>query len=51
MKRSVMGEMMAELIRPTTMRMPPAMPASVSLKSYGERIWLSSEETLLKKPT
>lgn len=33
------------------MRIAPAMPASVSLKSYGLRIWLRRDETLLKKPT
>lgn len=27
------------------------MPASVSEKPYGSRIWFSSEETLLKNPT
>lgn len=43
--------MMAELMRPTMMRMPPAMPASVSEKPYGSRIWFRREETLLKKPT
>lgn len=31
--------------------MAPAMPASVSENPCGLRIWFSSEETLLKKPT
>jgi hypothetical protein len=32
-------------------RIPPAIPASVSLNLCGLRIWFSSDETLLKKPT
>jgi hypothetical protein len=46
-----MGDIIAAEIRPTTMRIAPAMPASVSEKPYGLRIWFRREETLLKKPT
>ncbi len=42
---------MAAVTRPTTIGMAPAMPASWSFIPYGSGIWLSSDETLLKKPT
>jgi len=47
----VIGETTADATRPTMIRMPPAMPASVSEKPCGARIWFRREETLLKKPT
>jgi len=42
---------MAAVTRPTTIKMAPAIPASVSDAPYGLRIWFNSDETLLKKPT
>lgn len=42
---------MAAEMRPTTMSMPPVIPASVSEKPWGARIWFKREETLLKRPT
>lgn len=48
---SIMGEVIAAARRPTTMRMAPAMPAAVSEKLKGSRIWLRREEMELKRPT
>lgn len=42
---------MAAATRPTTMSRAPQIPASVSEKPYGSRIWLMREEKALKKPT
>lgn len=51
LKRSLIGDTIADEIKPAMMSTPPAIPASVSVKPYGSRIWLTRAEMLLKKPT
>jgi hypothetical protein len=48
---SIIGEVTAEVTRPTPISKAPAIPASFSLKEYGWRIWLMRDEMLLKSPT
>lgn len=43
--------MIAAVTRPTMIRIAPPMPASVSEKPYGLRIWVIRDDTLLKNPT
>lgn len=47
----MIGEIIAAATKPTTIRIPPAIPDSVSEKPYGVRIWVIRDETLLKNPT
>lgn len=46
-----MGETIAAVISPTTIKIAPAIPESVSEYPYGLRIWVTRDETLLKNPT
>lgn len=46
-----MGDIIAAATSPTTIRIAPAIPESVSEYPYGLRIWVTRDETLLKNPT
>ncbi len=49
--RSMIGDVIAALTRPTRMSTAPAMPEVVSEKPYGVMICVRREEMELKKPT